>query len=160
MIGSNMLRLTWPLCVGLALTAAAASPTLAQATFGPDSPERIAFDAADTNHDGKLSLAEVQATQAQIVHWTQSNAQRLPDEERQKLVAGLLVVQMVGPDQLFASYDTNHDGSLTLAEVTADIRLDKRPLPEILSDPSAIDWNSLAARAGSAAPLLKKLLEL
>ena len=57
-------------------------------------------------------------------------------------------------------YDTNHDGSLTLAEVTADIRLDKRPLPEILSDPSAIDWNSLAARAGSAAPLLKKLFEL
>ena len=118
------------------------------------------FGFADANHDGKLSLAEVRATEAQIVRWTQSNAQRLPDEERQKLVAGLLVVQMVGPDQLFASYDTNHDGSLTLAEVTADIRLDKRPLPEILSDPSAIDWNSLAARAGSAAPLLKKLFEL
>ena len=49
---------------------------------------------------------------------------------------------------------------LSREEVTADIRLDKRPLPEILSDPSSVDWNGLAARAGDAAPLLKRLFEL
>jgi Ca2+-binding EF-hand superfamily protein len=118
------------------------------------------FGFADANHDGKLSLAEVQAIETQIDGWAKSNAQRLPPEERQKLIVGLLVVQTVGPDQLFASYDTDRDGTLSLAEVTADIRLDKRPLPEILGDPSAIDWNALAARAGSAAPLLKQLFEL
>jgi Ca2+-binding EF-hand superfamily protein len=118
------------------------------------------FGFADTNHDGKLSLAEVQATESQVDRWAKSNAQRLPADERQKLIVGLLVVQTVGPNQLFASYDADRDGTLSLNEVTADIRLDKRPLPEILSDPSAIDWNALAARAGSAAPLLKKLFEL
>ena len=73
---------------------------------------------------------------------------------------GLLVIQAVGPDQLFASYDADGDGLLSREEVTADIRLDKRPLPEILSDPSSVDWNGLAARAGDAAPLLKRLFEL
>ena len=105
-------------------------------------------------------MAEVQTIETQIDGWAKSNAQRLPPEERQKLIVGLLVVQTVGPDQLFASYDTDRDDTLSLAEVTADIRLDKRPLPEILGDPSAIDGNALAARAGSAAPLLKQLFEL
>jgi Ca2+-binding EF-hand superfamily protein len=118
------------------------------------------FGFADLNHDGKLSLAEVQATETQVERWAKSNAQLLPADERQKLIVGLLVVQTVGPNQLFSSYDADRDGTLSLNEVTADIRLDKRPLPEILSDPSAIDWNALAARAGSAAPLLKKLFEL
>lgn len=118
------------------------------------------FGFADADHDDKLSLAEVQAIETRIDRWAKANAQRLPADERQKLIVGLLVVQTVGPNQLFTSYDADQDGTLSLTEVTADIRLDKRPLPEILSDPSAIDWNALAARAGSAAPLLKKLFEL
>jgi hypothetical protein len=118
------------------------------------------FAFADADGDGKLSLAEVKTLQAEADRWAKANAGRLPAGERQRLLLGLIVVQTVGPEQLFASYDADGDGFLDREEVTADIRLDKRPLPEILADPAAIDWNSLADRAGSAAPLLKKLFDL
>lgn len=118
------------------------------------------FDFADADGDGKLSLAEVKSMQAQIDRWAKANADRLPAAERQRLLVGLIVVQAVGPEQLFASYDADGDGFLDREEVTADIRLDKRPLPQILADPSAIDWNALAGRAGDAAPILKRLFEL
>ena len=118
------------------------------------------FDFADADGDGKLSLAEVKSLQAQVDRWAKANADRLPANERQRLLVGLIVVQTVGPEQLFASYDVDGDGFLDREEVTADIRLDKRPLPQILADPAAIDWNALAGRAGDAAPLLKRLFEL
>ena len=118
------------------------------------------FAFADADQDGKLSPAEARATQAQLDRWAKGNARRLPPAERERLIMGLLVIQAVGPDQLFVSYDADGDGLLTREEVTADIRLDKRPLPELLSDPASIDWDGLAARAGDAAPLLKKLFEL
>jgi len=119
-----------------------------------------AFAFADADGDGKLSPEEVRATQAQVDRWAKSHARQLPQGERERLIMGLVIIQAVGPDQLFASYDQDGDGLLTREEVTADIRLDRRPLPEILSDPAAIDWNGLAARAGDAAPLLKRLFEL
>jgi hypothetical protein len=118
------------------------------------------FAFADADGDHKLSPTEVQAVQGEVDRWAKANAQRLPAAERQRLLLGLIVVQAVGPEQLFASYDANGDGFLSREEVTADLRLDKRPLPEILGDPAAIDWNGLAARAGDAAPLLKKLFDL
>jgi hypothetical protein len=49
---------------------------------------------------------------------------------------------------------------LTKEEVLADVRLDQRPLPQVLSDPKAVDWEKLAGRAGSAAPLLRRLFPL
>jgi hypothetical protein len=118
------------------------------------------FAFVDTDHDGKLSLAEVEAAQRQVDRWVQANAGRIPEADRQRLIVGLLVFRTVGAKQLFTSYDANHDDALTQQELTADLRLDKRTLPEILSDPSSVDWNSLAARAGDAAPLLKRLFEL
>jgi hypothetical protein len=118
------------------------------------------FAFADADGNGKLSPDEVRATQALLDRWAKTNARRLPKAERERLIMGLMIVQAVGPNQLFASYDADRDGLLTREEVTADIRLDRRPLPEILSDPAAIDWNGLAARAGDAAPLLKRLFDL
>ena len=118
------------------------------------------FAFADADRDGKLSLVEAETLQGEVDRWAKANADRLPQAERQRLLMGLIVVQTVGPDQLFSSYDADRDGFLSREEVTADIRLDRRPLPEILADPSAIDWNGLAARAGDAAPLLKKLFDL
>lgn len=118
------------------------------------------FGFADVDGDRRLSLTEVKTVQAQVDQWVRTNSSRLPAAERQRLLVGLILVQTVGPEQLFASYDADGDGFLSPEEVTADIRLDKRPLPEILADPAAIDWNSLAARAGDAAPFLKKLFDL
>jgi Ca2+-binding EF-hand superfamily protein len=118
------------------------------------------FTFADRDRDGQLSLTEVQAVQGEVTGWAKANGRRLPPAERDKLIMGLLLVQTVGPQQLFASYDGDGDGALSREELTADIRLDKRPLPELLSDPASIDWDSLAARAGDAAPLLRQLLQL
>lgn len=118
------------------------------------------FEYADRDRNERLSLAEAKATQAELNRWTKANGRRLPPQEREKLLMGLILVQTVGPEQLFRSYDADGDGELTREEVTADLKLDRRPLPEILTDPSAIDWDSLSARAGQAAPLLKRLFQL
>lgn len=118
------------------------------------------FAFADRDRNQRLSFAEAKATQVELNRWTKANARRLPPSEREKLVMGLLLIQTVGPDQIFKSYDTDRDGELTREEVTADIRLDRRPLPEILSDPSSVDWDALSARAGEAAPLLRRLFQL
>ena len=65
----------------------------------------------------------------------------------------------MGPKQLLRATIGTTTAQLSREEVTADIRLDKRTLPEILSDPSSIDWDALSARAGDAAPLLKQLFQ-
>lgn len=118
------------------------------------------FAFADRDRSGRLSLAEAHTTQGELNRWTKANARRLPAQEREKLVMGLLLLQTVGPEQVFRSYDLDRDGELSREELTTDIRLDQRPLPEILSDPSSIDWNALSARAGDAAPLLRRLFQL
>ena len=118
------------------------------------------FAYADANKNRMLSLAEVKAMQLEVNGWAKTNGKRLTPQEREKLIMGLLVIQTVGPEQLFQSYDVDRDGQLTREELTADVKLDKRPLPEILSDPKSVDWDALAARAGQAAPFLKKLFPL
>lgn len=117
------------------------------------------FAFADRDGDGKLSVTEVATIETQVDGWMKANAERVPQPDRQRLVLGLLLVRTVGPEQLVKSYDRDHDGQLSREEVTADIRLDKRTLPEILSDPASIDWSALSARAGNAAPLLKQLFQ-
>ena len=143
MIGSNMLRLTWPLCVGLALTAAAASPTLAQATFGPDSPERIAFDAADTNHDGKVSMEELAKDAAAGFAGLDKNGDgKLTPAELGPHSAiqfkhvdangdGVLTFQevMVNKVRGFKAADTNKDGGLTFEEMVVGVEAEEKEYP-------------------------------
>jgi hypothetical protein len=168
------------LFLGLTLsTALATSPMLAAAPAADATLERFletnvpfcmkapavqcvdrGFAFADRDQNQRLSLAEAKATQAELNRWTKANARRLPAQDREKLVMGLLLVQTVGPEQIFKSYDADRDGALTREEVTADIRLDRRPLPEILSDPASVNWDALSARAGEAAPLLRRLFRL
>jgi hypothetical protein len=118
------------------------------------------FAYADRDRNGRLSLQEARTVEGEVSAWTKANAGRLPPEERQRLVTGLVVFQTVGTDNLFASYDSNGDGALTKDEVLADVKLDRRPLPQVLSDPASVNWDRLAARAGSAAPLLKRLFPM
>lgn len=74
-------------------------------------------------------------------------------------MAGLMVVQVAGLPNLFKSYDTNHDGFLSRQEMLADVKLDQRPVAQLVRDPDAVDWSSLTRRLGLAAPLLQGLLQ-
>lgn len=127
-------------------------------------PARVCVDQgfayADRDRSGGLSLAEAKAVEQQASAWSQANARALPPAERQRLIMGLLVIQSVGPDQLFASYDSDRSGELSKPELLADVKLDERPLPVILGDPRAIDWGRVSDRAGAAAPLIKRLFAL
>jgi hypothetical protein len=118
------------------------------------------FAYGDRDRNGRLSLAEAKAVEGEVAAWTKANANKLPPEERQRLVTGMVVLQTVGIDNVFASYDVNGDGTLTKEEVLADVKLDQRPLPQVLSDPNSVNWDRLAARAGSAAPLLRRLFPM
>ena len=118
------------------------------------------FAYADRDRNGRLSLPEARAVEAEVAAWTKAKANKLPPEERQRLVTGMVVFQTVGVENVFASYDVNGDGALTKEEVLADVKLDQRPLPQVLSDPNSVNWDRLAGRAGGAAPLLRRLFPM
>ncbi len=46
-------------------------------------------------------------------------------------------------------YDTDGDGALTQAEATADLKLDERPVPELVRTRELVDWPRLRQRFGA-----------
>lgn len=113
---------------------------------------------ADANADDQLSLAEMMAVKSTLSAWAIWREQRLSARERGGIALGLWIVGMVGLDDLFRSYDTDQNGALSRAEFLADVRLDSRPLGEVLSDPEAVDRKALEARVEALAPLVEGLL--
>ncbi|TVQ37700.1 MAG: hypothetical protein EA356_03825 [Geminicoccaceae bacterium] len=113
-----------------------------------------AFAYADGNGDGTLSLADLQRTQRELRAWSSLYWEELPASERAAIALGLFVVDTVGLERLFASYDTDGDGRLTRAELQADIVLDERPLGEVVMDPEAVNWGNLRGRLGAMAALV------
>jgi Ca2+-binding EF-hand superfamily protein len=115
--GGSGARILLPsLSLAIAAMAAVVGPAMAQeagATAdmpGSYSPERIAFDAADTNGDGFVSLPEL-ARDAAVGFAT------LDKDGSMTLTPAEL-----GPHDpaWFARIDTNHDGVLTFTEVMAN----------------------------------------
>jgi hypothetical protein len=77
--------------------------------------------------------------------------------ERSLLVLGFVVVEGVGIERLHALYDEDGDGLVDRDELLADVRLDERPLGEVLLDPEAVDRAAIAARLGLPPALLERL---
>lgn len=113
---------------------------------------------ADGNGDGRVSLDELKSVRAALVSWTRWRGDSLRAAERLGIHGGVWLVDTVGLDGLFASYDTNGDQSLSMAELLADIDLDQRPLGAVLLDPEAVDRQALSGRLGKFAPMLGALL--
>jgi hypothetical protein len=113
---------------------------------------------ADANADDQLSLVEMMAVKSTLSAWAIWSEQRLSARERGGIALGLWIVELVGLDDLFRSYDTDRSGALSRAEFLADVRLDSRPLGEVLSDPEAVDRKALGARVDALAPLVEGLL--
>ena len=89
-------------------TAAAPRP-ISRADFATQADN--AFATNDTNHDGFISLGEMQAAQAR-------DLQRVQGAARAKLQAE------------FKALDTNHDGQLSVAEFVAVARIRANQTPE------------------------------
>jgi hypothetical protein len=98
------------------------------------------------------------AVKSTLSAWAIWSEQRLSARERGGIALGLWIVELVGLDDLFRSYDTDRSGALSRAEFLADVRLDSRPLGEVLSDPEAVDRKALGARVDALAPLVEGLL--
>jgi Ca2+-binding EF-hand superfamily protein len=116
------------------------------------------FRFADGNGDGELSLGELETLRRLTRDWTRANRDQLAAADRQGIMATLAVIELAGLPRLFRSYDVDGSGGLSRKELLADVRLDDRPLAELVRDPDAIDWQSLGHRLGPAAALLDGLL--
>ena len=109
---------------------------------------------ADRNRDQLLSLDELTAVQQALAEWARWKKPALHQKDWSGIQLGLLLARAIGLERLFASLDANRDRGLSQSELLADVTLDRRPLPQILTDRTAVDWDSVSRRLGSFAGLL------
>ncbi len=114
----------------------------------------IGWRFADADGDQGLSVAELSAVRAALEDWALRHQDELSQPERSSLVFGLLLVNSIGIEQLLGLYDQDGDGRISRSELLADVRLDRRPLGEVLLDPVAVDRLAIARRLGLPAALL------
>lgn len=113
---------------------------------------------ADRNRDGVLELGEVQALDEDALAWAKTVDRSHRDRERDTTLMVLAVLNQAGLTKVFDSFDSNHDGVVTRAELFADFRFDKRPFRKLVLDPAAVDWHSFGHHFGPIGMLLASLL--
>jgi hypothetical protein len=112
---------------------------------------------ADRDADQGLSLVELEELRDELRAWAQWRADDLYPTERSLLALGFLLVDGLGIERLHALHDRDGDGLVDRAELLADVRLDERPLGEVLLDREAVDRAAIAARLGVPPALLERL---
>lgn len=113
---------------------------------------------ADRNGDKTLTLAELQTVRAEMGDWLAWKDGITP-REKANAAMGLWVVDSAGLPNLFASYDANGDGKLTQAELLADVKLDERPLGQVLTDEKAVNRQRFSQRLGPLSKLAEALMQ-
>jgi hypothetical protein len=108
----------------------------------------IAWRFTDADGDQGLSVAELESVRAALEDWVLRHRDELSRPERSSLVFSLLLVDSIGVGRLLARYDGDGDGLISRSELLADVRLDPRPLGEVLLDPAAVDRAAIARRLG------------
>ena len=112
---------------------------------------------ADRDRDARVSPAELEAVRQELRAWLSWQDNGIRPHEKRAVLLGLMVVETLGLPRLVESYDADGDGALSRAELLSDVRLDERPLGEVLSDSSAVDWGSLRTRLGALTPAIQNL---
>lgn len=114
---------------------------------------------AASDPDRGLSLDDVKLLRQRIGTWFQYYQPSLPPRTRNSVGLGLLLADGLTMERLHASFDTNHDGWVSQAELLADVTLDQRPLGEVLADRNAVDRAGLANRLGLPPAMLEGVFQ-
>ena len=118
----------------------------------------LAFRFADADGDQGLSAVELAAIRSAFEQWALRHRDDLSQPERSSIALGFLIVDSIGLERLHAIYDSDQDGLVSRSELLADVRLDRRPLGEVLLDPAAIDYHAVARRLGVPPAMLDHAL--
>jgi hypothetical protein len=117
-----------------------------------NAPAEMCVDAgfrfADINGDGRLSVGELERVRSAFGDWKAWRGGTLTDEEQAQAGFATMIVDTLGIPAIVQSYDRDGDGQLTKQEALADVRLDRRPLAQVLSDPHNVDRVALQQRLG------------
>jgi hypothetical protein len=95
-----------------------------------------------------LTVADLQKFRTQLGSWYAVNRSLLPPRARSSFSLGMMLADGIGMERLHAGFDTNHDGKVSQQELLADVKMDNRPLGQVLADPNAVDRPKLAQRLG------------
>lgn len=115
------------------------------------------FALIDANDDGVVELEEFQKLDARLRVWTAAHADELHPMDLRALQLGFILADTIGIERAMLLYDEDGDGALSLDEMTADLVLDERPLPEIVQAREIVDWPSLRRRFGATAMIFDYL---
>lgn len=113
----------------------------------------------DINNDGGLSAEELTAIEGALRDWYDWRGEDIASRDRVLMALGLWIAGQIGLENLVASYDADGDGLVAREELLADVRLDERPLGQVLLDAEAVDRGAFARRLGAFAPILGTFLE-
>ena len=116
-----------------------------------------AWSHADRDRDHALSLREVRELRVAVQEWAIWRRSDLLPVWRSGIAVGLIMLDGLGVDAVHAAYDLDGDGRLSQAELLTDVRLDQRPIAEVLVDPDAVDRRAIAGRLGLPVQLLDRL---
>jgi len=116
-----------------------------------------AFALVDADDDGVAGIDELAKLDARLRRWDNEHADALHPLDRRALQLGFLLVDTIGLERGMLLYDEDGDGGLSLEEITADLVLDDRPLPEIVQAREIVDWPSLRRRFGATAMIFDYL---
>ena len=118
-----------------------------------------AWDFADRDRDGALAAGELNAIKSEMNAWAEWKKPSMGSRARASLAIAQMLVRSLPPALVIEGFDSDADGVVSRAELTQDLTLDERPLPEILQDRGAVDWPSVKERLGAVAPLIGLLAQ-
>jgi len=114
---------------------------------------------AGLSPDDGLDASDLVEVRRVLGVWFEATQSFLPPRARTLVGLSMLLFDGRGPDRLIAGFDSDGDGTVSQTELLVDVRLDERPMSELIVDPDAVDRESLAQRLELPLGLLQGAFE-